>query len=59
MIRNNKPMANEKNTKSSFPGLSDRAYQLAVAEKDKRNGLGLKTSISAVVSEAVVKAYGP
>lgn len=50
-------MANEKNTKSSFPGLSDRAYQLAVAEKDKRNSLGLKTSISAVVSEAVVKAY--
>lgn len=51
-------MANEKNTKSSFPGLSDKAYQLAVKEKDKRNGLGLKTSISAVVSEAVVKAYG-
>lgn len=51
-------MANETNTKSSFPGLSDKAYQLAVQEKDKRNELGLKTSISAVVSEAVVKTFG-
>lgn len=51
-------MANENNTKSSFPGLSDKAYQLAVQEKDKRNELGLKTSISAVVSEAVVKTFG-
>ncbi len=51
-------MANENVTKSSFPGLSDKAYQIAVEEKDKRNEMGLKTSISAVVSEAVVRTFG-
>ena len=51
-------MDNENITKCSFPGLSDKAYQIAVQEKDKRNGMGLKTSISAVVSEAVVRTFG-
>ena len=39
-------MANENVTKSGFPGLSDKAYQIAVEEKDRRNEMGLKTSIS-------------
>lgn len=51
-------MANENVTKSGFPGLSDKAYQIAVEEKDRRNEIGLKTSISAVVSEAVVRTFG-
>lgn len=51
-------MPNETNIKSSFPGLSDKAYQLAVKEKEKRIDMGLKTSITAVVSEAVVKTFG-
>lgn len=51
-------MANENVIKSGFPGLSDKAYQIAVEEKDRRNEMGLKTSISAVVSEAVVRTFG-
>lgn len=51
-------MPNENNIKSGFPGLSDKAYQIAVQEKDRRNEMGLKTSISAVVSEAVVRTFG-
>lgn len=51
-------MPNENNIKSGFPGLSDKAYQIAVQERDRRNEMGLKTSISAVVSEAVVKMFG-
>lgn len=49
---------NEKIVKSSFPGLSDKAYKIALDEKERRTSLGLKASISAIVSEAVVKTYG-
>lgn len=44
--------------KSSFPGLSDVAYSAAVKERDRRLKAGLKSSISAVVSEAVIKVFG-
>ena len=51
-------MATEKIVKSSFPGLSDKAYKIALDEKNRRANLGLKVSISSVISEAVVKTYG-
>lgn len=52
-------MADDKKAlKSSFPGLSDKAYEIAIEERDRRNSMGLKASISAIVSEAVVKTFG-
>lgn len=50
--------ADNNNVKSSFPGLTDVAYGIALRERDKRISMGLKSSISAVVSEAVVKEFG-
>ena len=50
-------MSND-NIKRTYPGLSDMAYKLATKERDRRQAIGLKSSVAAVVSEAVVKVFG-
>lgn len=38
--------------------ITSKAYTLAAAERDKRKNEGFSSSITAVVSEAVVKVLG-
>lgn len=38
--------------------ITSKAYALAATERDKRKNEGLSSSITAVVSEAVVKVLG-
>ena len=48
-------MANENNTKST--AITVKAYEIAAAVADKRKSLGLSSSITAVISEAVVEKF--
>ena len=48
-------MANENNTKST--AITFKAYEIAAAVADKRKSLGLSSSITAVISEAVVEKF--
>lgn len=50
-------MTNDK-TKSTYPGLTDKAYRLAMRERDKRLAMGFKSSVASVISEAVIKVFG-
>lgn len=48
-------MANEKSTKST--AVTMKAYEIASAVADKRKDAGLSSSITAVISEAVVEKF--
>lgn len=48
-------MANEKATKST--AVTMKAYEIASAVADKRKEAGLSSSITAVISEAVVEKF--
>lgn len=50
-------MANEKNTTKST-AITMKAYEIAAAVADKRKDAGLSSSITAVISEAVVEKFG-
>ncbi len=50
-------MANEKNTTKST-AITMKAYEIASAVADKRKDAGLSSSITAVISEAVVEKFG-
>lgn len=50
-------MTQENNIKSRFAGLSDKAYSVALSENNRRKSAGLKSSISAIVSEAVISMF--
>lgn len=51
-------MSQQENTRSTYPGLSDMAFKVAMRERDRRQSMGLKSSIAAVISEAVIKVFG-
>lgn len=50
-------MANERNTTKST-AITMKAYDIAAAVADKRKDAGLSSSVTAVVSEAVVEKFG-
>lgn len=49
-------MANENNTTKST-AITTKAYEIASAIAEKRKSLGLSSSITAVISEAVVEKF--
>lgn len=52
-------MANEKNTTATkSTAITTKAYEIAAAVADKRKEAGLSSSITAVISEAVVEKFG-
>lgn len=55
MIKKEEKMANEKATKST--AVTMKAYEIASAVADKRKDAGLSSSITAVISEAVVEKF--
>jgi hypothetical protein len=50
-------MANDKNTTKST-AITTKAYEIAASVADKRKEAGLSSSITAVISEAVVEKFG-
>lgn len=50
-------MANEKTSVKST-AITVKAYEIASAESEKRKEAGLSSSITAVISEAVVEKFG-
>lgn len=50
-------MANDKSTTKST-AITLKAYEIAAAVADKRRDAGLSSSITAVISEAVVEKFG-
>lgn len=50
-------MANERNTTKST-AITMKAYEIAAAVADKRKDAGLSSSVTAVISEAVVEKFG-
>lgn len=55
MTKKEEKMANEKATKST--AVTMKAYEIASAVADKRKNAGLSSSITAVISEAVVEKF--
>jgi hypothetical protein len=55
LIKKEEKMANEKATKST--AVTMKAYEIASAVADKRKDAGLSSSITAVISEAVVEKF--
>lgn len=55
MTKKEEKMANEKATKST--AVTMKAYEIASAVADKRKDAGLSSSITAVISEAVVEKF--
>lgn len=52
-------MASEKNTTATkSAAITTKAYEIAAAVADKRKEAGLSSSITAVISEAVVEKFG-
>lgn len=52
-------MANEKNTTATkSTSITTKAYEIASAVADKRKEAGLSSSITSVISEAVVEKFG-
>lgn len=47
-----------KKTKQKSAALTTKAYEIAAAVADKRKEEGLSSSISAVISEAVIEKFG-
>lgn len=52
-----KAMANEKQSVKST-AITTKAYEIAASVADKRKEAGLSSSITAVISEAVVEKFG-
>lgn len=50
-------MAKDKNTTKST-AITTKAYEIAAAVADKRKEAGLSSSITAIISEAVVEKFG-
>lgn len=44
--------------KTTTVGLSIKALEIAKRENEKRKGIGLSSSLSAVTSEAIIKTFG-
>lgn len=57
LTKQERQMANEKTSVKST-AITVKAYEIAAAVADKRKEAGLSSSITAVISEAVVEKFG-